>query len=321
MKHEKNLLIWKLLNMIDAGGQSGVDAIARELEISRRSVLRYIDVIYKSGFPLYYDRVEKSYKFVNGFSLKKLDLSKEEINTLTLTGQYARLLGAPFARAFEETKSKISLDAGHKTRQGMKAPVIPFLIKAEPLEDNPAHKAFFDTFAECHSAGRAAEIVYQTMWSGQRRTREVGPYGITHYDGRLFLIGYCFFRKQIRTFSFEGLLAARPGKIFYKIPASFNLEKHLEIALGIDYGQGKTYQVKIRFVPEAVKWIQHRKWHPSQKIRPEPDGGAILSFNIAGEEEILKWLTAWANHAELLEPDWLRKKLVARLHDTLKVYE
>jgi len=321
MESNKSILIWKLLNLIDSDKRLGVDGIAENLEVSRRTALRYIRTIEAAGFPIFYDRRDNCYRFPDGYSLKKVELSRNEINTLFVSSQYFSLLGNSFKQSFDETRQKIGDFAGERTRRKLKSPVIPFVIKAEPVEDSPRVKNCFDTIVECYADRVVVELDYETMWSGKRLKREVAPYGLAHYDGRLFLIGYCCRRKEIRTFSFEGIHGIKRGRTSYKTPDNFDLQRHLDAALGVDYGSGETYRVRIKFSPEAVKFIKHRKWHKSQKITYEPDGAAILSFKIAGKEEILQWVMAWTDNAEILSPDWLRDEFVVRLDRIQSIYK
>jgi predicted DNA-binding transcriptional regulator YafY len=320
MESNKSILIWKLLNLIDSDKRLGVDGIAEELEVSRRTALRYIRTIEAAGFPIFYDRRANYYRFPDGYSLKRVELSDSELNTLFASSQYFSLLGSSFQKAFDDTRLKIGDVAGDKTRKKLKTPIIPFVIKAEPIEDSPRIKEYFDRIVECYAMRVVAELDYETMWSGKRRKREVSPYGLVHYDGRLYLVGFCHYRKEVRTFSFEGLHGIKRGRRSYTAPDDFDLERHLENALGVDYGNGEAYRVKIRFSSEAVKLIKHRKWHKSQKISYEPDGTAILSFKLAGKEEILQWVMAWTDNAEILEPDWLREEFISRVKSMRGVY-
>jgi len=321
VSQERNIAILKLLNMIDGGCRYGVDDFARELEISRRTALRYIRIIESSGFPIYYDKKEKHYRFMDGYSLKKLNLSKDELNTVMFSGNYLRLLGEQFEDLHKSTTGKITHSVDQKTLNLQRSGVIPFLVKAEPIKKDPDYKIFFDTTARCYEKGVTAVIDYETLWSGVRRTREVGPYGIVHHEGRFFIAGFCFFRKEIRTFSFEGIHSVAQGARRYEVPADFSIERHFQSALGIDCGDGKIFRVRVLFKPEAVKWIVHRQWHPSQRIRFFKDGSAEVRFDIAGQEEILRWVMMWSDYAKIIEPDWLEALLADRLKRMLSVYE
>ncbi|HOC94346.1 MAG TPA: WYL domain-containing transcriptional regulator [bacterium] len=321
MESGKSILIWKLLNLIDSDRRFGVDGLAKELEVSRRSAFRYLRTIEAAGFPIFYDRREKRYRFPDGYSLKKIELSDNELNTLFVSSQYFKLLGNSFKQDFDETRKKIGGVAGGGTLRRLKKPVIPFIIKAEPIEDSARVKDCFDMIVECYASGVVAELDYETMWSGKRRVREVEPYGLVHYDGRLFLIGRCRLRNEVRTFSFEGIHGIKRGRSKYTIPEVFDLERHLRNALGVDYGDGEIYRARIRIAPEAVKLIRYRKWHESQKVTYEKDGSAVLSFKLAGKEEILRWLMGWADNAEILEPRWLREAFVDRIKRMGLVYK
>jgi predicted DNA-binding transcriptional regulator YafY len=49
-----------------------------DLEVSERSVHRYLQTLQVAGFPISYDRQKESYNFIEGYSLRRQDFSVEE---------------------------------------------------------------------------------------------------------------------------------------------------------------------------------------------------------------------------------------------------
>ncbi|MCI0407184.1 MAG: WYL domain-containing protein, partial [Acidobacteria bacterium] len=75
--------------------------------------------------------------------------------------------------------------------------------------------------------------------------------------------------------------------------------------------RGETVAVRIRFSRRQAKWIAERTWHDSQQIQSLPDGGLMLSLEVADTAEIKSWVLSFGQEAEVLEPLSLRAELRA----------
>lgn len=51
-----------------------------------------------------------------------------------------------------------------------------------------------------------------------------------------------------------------------------------------------------------------------------PSEKAEVTFKVTGAREMIPWLMSWGASVEVLEPLWLRKAVLSRLEQTLKVY-
>lgn len=67
-----------ILNKLDKGEQLTVHSLMNDLEMSERTVHRYINTLQVAGFPISYDRSRQTYAFDEGYGLKKLTMSVEE---------------------------------------------------------------------------------------------------------------------------------------------------------------------------------------------------------------------------------------------------
>jgi len=76
----------------------------------------------------------------------------------------------------------------------------------------------------------------------------------------------------------------------------------------------KLEKVRLRIEPRLVAKFEVASFHPSQTVSLLPDGPAEVSCQVIGAEEMLPWLMTWGSTVEIIDPEWLRKKLVANAH-------
>ncbi len=101
-----------ILNRIDSGKRVTADSLMEELEVSKRTVHRYITTLQTANFPIEYDRERRTYAFTGGYTLKKPNLSIEE----TLAFSLARKMLGNFGPAMEKSLGSIEekLAVAHK---------------------------------------------------------------------------------------------------------------------------------------------------------------------------------------------------------------
>lgn len=83
-----------ILRKLNNNERITVAALAREMGISERSIYRYLENLQAAGYPIYFDRGTKSYRFADNFQLAKapadndlaqaLDLSRQVVNMATV---------------------------------------------------------------------------------------------------------------------------------------------------------------------------------------------------------------------------------------------
>jgi predicted DNA-binding transcriptional regulator YafY len=100
------------------------------------------------------------------------------------------------------------------------------------------------------------------------------------------------------------------------VPGDCDLKAYFGNAWAVFRG-AESFDVRIRFLPDAARIVTETQWHATQNATPAPDGSVILSFQIDGLEEICNWLLGWSGRAEVLEPKGLRKLVAEKLRSGL----
>jgi diguanylate cyclase (GGDEF)-like protein/PAS domain S-box-containing protein len=84
-------ILMTILKRLDAAEKLTAGELSRELAVTERSVYRYLDTLQSAGYPIYFDRKLKSYRFVESYSLPNsgspgklataLDLKRQMLNS------------------------------------------------------------------------------------------------------------------------------------------------------------------------------------------------------------------------------------------------
>ena len=94
-------------------------------------------------------------------------------------------------------------------------------------------------------------------------------------------------------------------------PADFDPERYLSSAFTLYFGESETF--KICFPKDQARYISERIWAVDQKIETRKDGSLILTMTTSGGYDIKKWVLSFGGDAELLEPQWMRDKIVEEM--------
>ena len=81
------------------------------------------------------------------------------------------------------------------------------------------------------------------------------------------------------------------------------------------------YAVKVRISPSWARWVGEKIWHESQKAKRNGDGSLELSFQVAGLDEIKRWVLSFGPETRVLEPTKFKDMIRAELQESLGQYK
>jgi len=91
-------------------------------------------------------------------------------------------------------------------------------------------------------------------------------------------------------------------------------------SFGVYRGAGEPTAVKVRFGPEAARYVQESRWHASQRLTALADGGVLAEFRVSGTEEIKGWVLSFGAKAVVVEPESLRRQIACELQTLAAAY-
>jgi predicted DNA-binding transcriptional regulator YafY len=293
--------LMSILNKLDSMEKITVSSLSYELEVSERSIHRYINALLVAGFPIVYDKNKTSYIFAEGFSLKKPDLSIEETLAFALADKFLVKFGPGMEKSLQNIKTKLSSrsarDMKHIILSGESTPSLSNQYLS------PIHEAIVNY--------RRIKISYKSLNADKPKESKVDPYYLFFGEGIWYLRGHYHREKAARTFALDRILSLLVLDEYY-VPERVSPEEELSSAFGA-FIDGKPVTVVLQFAPASKPFILRKKWHKSQKIVKLGDGRIEMILTVKGLLGIKRWLYQWIPHVKVIAPDELRESFKADL--------
>lgn len=80
------------------------------------------------------------------------------------------------------------------------------------------------------------------------------------------------------------------------------------------------FDVILRFSPERSRWVRDEVWHEGQSETVQEDGSLVRIIPASHEAEIMMEILKHGSHVEVLEPEWLREKVVREMKEAVQKY-
>jgi predicted DNA-binding transcriptional regulator YafY len=291
----------RIHNAIASGDHPNASSLAREFEVSTKTIQRDIDFMRdRMGLPIEYCARRYGFHYTEPVdAFPTLQITEGELFALVVAEKaLQQYRGSPFEKrlltAFKKLERSlpdtVSLNLAEWTQS------ISFRTTAEPNVD----LGIVDRLAQAAAAGQTLRLTYRKPGAATEE-RTVDPYHIGNVNGDWYLFAHDHLRKAIRTFAPSRIVEAVPtGKTFQR-PAKFALERHLRDSFGVYSRQGD-YEVRIHFGRAVADYILEKRWHPSQTLVELPDQAVELRMRLGSLEEISRWILGWGAQATVLHP-------------------
>ena len=315
---------WRIIQTLITSKQGKSAAeLADDLDCNPRTLYRDLEALQVAGFPIYTERTDGK----NLWSL--LDTMKHQLpipfNLMELMALY---FSRDLLKVFKDTVFYDSLESlFHKIKTTLPGESLGYLERVgqvlhlglRPYQDYARFREIINRACSATFGRKVVEIVYFTMSRKKETRRKVDPYGIRFFNGTFYLIGFCHYRGEIRTFALDRIKLLHQTREAFELPEGFDLEEFLQSSFGVF--QGKPVRVKVWFSPEVAGYIQEKIWHGSQKLTAQEDGSVFFEAEVAGTREIKYWVLGWGAQAEILEPTILREEVLGEARSMARLYE
>jgi predicted DNA-binding transcriptional regulator YafY len=233
--------------------------LAHRLEISRRTVRRYIVMLQDMGIPIEAERgPEGAYYLGRSYKLPPLMFNNTEavalvlgllvIHAFQLPAEIVAIEGA--LAKIERVMPETLLDQV----QALQA-AITFSTPPPPTSLQPG---FVSLLSVAVQKGQRVFLRYMAF-SGNESSRRFDPYGIVYHLGYWYAAGYCQLRKDLRTFRIDRIVAVDLLDETFNRSIDFDALEHVIVALATMPGaypveivlQGTMEQVRQVLAPTA----------------------------------------------------------------------
>lgn len=319
----KIVLLVRLLSAIDEGHFSFEqlkDRIAEgEHRPSTRSLRRYLAVLADAGFPWYFDRASNTYRFTEGYSLKRLDLSSSELFGLVALRALSASLGGALGTYVDEVTAKVVGSSGSSVKERMQSPS-PMTFRLGEIRLDEQGERIFAALSNAERHARSVCFTYQDK-EGNRSKRTADPYGFVVSSGRVYCVAYDHDRRDKRVFAVDSMSDLAMLAATFVKPASFNVEDFAAASISGVMHTDVTTEVRVRFAPRVAKAAIAARVVADRAIDRCDDGSVEITYHVADPEELARWVLGWGSQAEILAPAAVRDRVRLLVAEIAAKYE
>jgi predicted DNA-binding transcriptional regulator YafY len=288
--------------------------IARSARVSGETTKRALQWLRDRGAPIFYTEQVRAWVLrKKNFALPLTEPSVEDLQAALTAAGLLRELGqddaADRARAlFEELAQQVS---GEK-RASFRADALSVTQSTAAVRDPRWMLELLGA-----SRRRVVRLAYRSAWTNELVVHDVEPWQVRLHNGVLYLRGHSRTRGAVRTFrlanveSVVGVPNARPRA---KIPIDPWGDE--DPRYGVD--EDRPGEAILRFRGPIARWIASSRWHPAQRDRWLTDSEVLeRTISYRSCRELARRLASIADGLEAVEPEELRRELVALLNRAL----
>jgi predicted DNA-binding transcriptional regulator YafY len=304
-----------ILNMLRARHGLKASDLAKECEVSERTIYRDITALSSNNVPIYFDR---GYHLLSDAFLPPLNFTLEDYLLLKLSLSSSILMeNSPLKKHAKEVLAKIEANLNPALKVDIEKIKEPLKISIKSNSDFSKISLIFKLIEQCILNKKSLKVAYESLETG-RTTRQIDPYSLIFRKHAWYLIGFCHLREQIRIFRLTRVKKVTILDKGFEIKPNFSLSTFFKDSW--ELYQGEPVIVKIRFIGVGAKVIESGHHHPSEKISKLKDGSLIYEVKVNGIEEISRWILGFGENAEVLEPKDLREKMKKTAESLNRIY-
>ncbi|MFE5139053.1 helix-turn-helix transcriptional regulator [Streptomyces fagopyri] len=306
----------KMVLLLQSRASMTAAELARELEVSERTVARDAQALSEAGVPVYADRGRAGgYRLIGGYRTRLTGLARGEAEALFLSG----VPGALREMGLEDTASaarlKVSAALLPSLRDASRTAAQRFHLDAPAWFSEPAAPELLPTVADAVWDDRPVVARYGRGGAEVERTLE--PYGLVLKAGVWYLCARVPDAGTFRVYRIDRFTAIGLGEERFRRDEGFDLPGFWEERAGQFARSILRAEAVVRLSPDGVRRLPHAVGPPAASAAldacgaPDDRGWVTATLPVESEEVAHTQLTGLGSEVEVLSPAALRERFAA----------
>ncbi len=291
--------------------------LSEALNVSERTVHRYMGMLEEMGIPLYSERGPYGgFSLVRGYKLPPLVFGAEEATVLYMGAQ---LVGEVWGRTYHDAVTAVTAKLDNVLPDDLRAQVAQarrsLVVGGLTAIDYSPWETTIHDLRRCIGERRCVRLSYRSR-VGEDTQRVVAPYALTLHWGRWYLVGLCHLRQEMRTFRVDRIHDLSGCEDRFELPRDFSVRQYLADAMALE----ATDEVVVRVDPPPAEEVRanHEPWMRIEDV----DGDAVLvRFPVASFDWVTGWVLSLGPHALVLQPPELAQRVVRAAEGAIGRYK
>lgn len=299
--HTKPLRLFKIEQAIQNLNFPNVDKLCKELEVSRRTILRDIDELRNYyNAPIEFDRINGGYYYSDKtYFVKNMMLTESEIFAVTgILPLMERYNNTPLKKTIEKVYETLSQMLPNQVEvQSSFTNDVEFIADPVPIIPEEVFTAIFKA-TKLH---KIMKFDYRSISATSWTPHELYPYKIYNQKNDWYILGYSPKHEKFATFTLSRMKNIELGEEFKPDP-NYTKKVHIDPNFGIWNNETKPQKIELLFDKSINTYILERTWHKNQKCKQNEDGSVYLSFQSNQIQETLYWVLRFGSAVTVLNP-------------------
>lgn len=211
-----------ILILLQVRGRLSANALAREFEVSVRTIYRDVDQLSAAGVPIYAERGRSGgFALLDGYRTKLTGFTSAEANALLLAG--VGEAAADLGLGTELAAAQLKLLASLPPESGASAERVAARFHLDPAAwySRPETPELLPTLATAVWSERRVQVRYES-WKGEV-ARSLDPLGLVLKGGAWYLVAAA--HRQVRTYRVSNIRTLAITDTPFKRPRNFELAR------------------------------------------------------------------------------------------------
>ncbi|WP_438433704.1 helix-turn-helix transcriptional regulator [Gorillibacterium sp. sgz500922] len=314
-----NLL--SMLWMLRSGRKLTAAQIADSLEISIRTVYRYIDALSASGVPIVAESGhDGGISILDRFREAPLFFNPAELRALADAYKFAQGAGYPYTEELQSALKKVENGLLEEQRDDLSRRTggLDVIAPARP----PSIVPLLRDLEAAAKDGRTVRIAYRKAEEEQAGEREIDPYGLAFDRDEWYAVAFCHRSQAVRTFRADRIAWLAPTGAPFVKPEGFSASAYFRDRSERDREAGGPLTlIRIEGEPDALNALC-RHWHLRHYVTERTDREAQFRLDVPTMNKYLpRYLLTFGAAILIREPLELRRQVREMARQIARQYE
>ncbi len=304
-----------ILTLLQADPIGSAEALASQLRVHRRTILRDLAALRDAGVPVVYEP-NGGYRLGRDFFMKPVSLEvAEALGLMVLTKSAAGQANQPLIGPAVRGVHKLVAAMREPMRSAARSMLDQVSISPERAELTMGASRWYAMLHECVAKRQRCAMHYRAAAQDELEATVIEPYTLHLANNAWYVVGPSTAHDgEQRVFKLARIEHAEPEGPAgaFEPPADWTADDKLGLAWRLVPG-GEEHDVVLHFEPQVATNVAEVSWHATQCQQWLDDGRLEVRFRVDGLDEIAWWVCGYADQVQVAEPAELREK-VGQMH-------
>lgn len=301
----------RLVTMLQGRRGYSADELADELQVSRRTIFRDLNMLEMARIPYYYDPQCAGYHISRHFFLPPINLTlTESLAILLLAGRLRSTSRLPLMSEAASAAVKVEGALPRSVREHVGSVLEHLHMGLAPTSRHEGLEPTFHDLTHAIGGRRVCRLVYISFHEKRQIRLAVEPLRLAFVNRAWYLIAYSRDHKETRTFKLGRIRKLTVTEETFPPREEVEPERLFGDAWSM-IPEGKLYDVHLHFEEKVAGNVAEVQWHPSQQVEWNDDGSIEFRARVDGLGEITWWVLGYGDQVEAVAPAQLRRRVAA----------